>query len=178
MRRTREKNNIPTGVEIKGPGRDLGVTAFREYREQVLIGLEKAGCTAHAITVKKANMQERLRKAHQNILYNYTAGLLLLDYLATLPKEQAVAIILDRRCISAKRGFKIDDYLRTGLWIERQRPDISLTLRHEESARNYGVQAVHLIANAVFRSYERGDSAAANALGSMAVENRELFFAE
>ena len=159
VRKAKRQSSIPTGSEIKKARPGLRSTIFRR--------LAARGCTARAITVKKENVHQRLRDAHENVLYNYMAGSLLLDLLSGFAEGEPAVIVLDRRTISARRGFRIDDYLRTKLWAEKERPDIGLTFRHEESHVNCALQAAHLVARTVFRKYEVGDNEGMKLLGPL-----------
>lgn len=176
VRRVKKRLRIPRKVELKIPSTKLSLPAYLRARASVFAGLADNGCVAHAITVKKGNIATRLRNAHESILYNYAAGLLLTDVLCGLPEGAEAEIVLDRRTISAKHGFKIDDYLKLKLWAERERADISLTVRHEESSINGALQAAHLTANTVFRKYARGDEAGTRLLAPILRNDRKLLF--
>jgi len=67
-----------------------------------------------AITVKKENVQEHIRK-DPNKLYNYMIGLVLLDRIRQKP---VVTFIPDKRSIKVESGNSLVDYLQIKLWFD------------------------------------------------------------
>jgi len=105
VKETKIKHNIPRNVELKGN------TTREVIKEELLSRLQKLDIEVHAITVRKKNVEPKLRK-DTNILYNYVVGLSLVERILDEPKDAKAVINVDRRIIAITSGFKFNEYLR------------------------------------------------------------------
>ena len=140
------KYHIPRDVELKG------CTTRETIKRDLLNKFAKLGIEVHAITVNKKNVEPRLRK-DTNILYNYVAGLPLIERILQEPANSSVCINVDRRIISITSGFKFNEYLKCEIWYKGKRPDISLEIKHLDSHHEYAIQGIDVICNSIFRKY-------------------------
>jgi len=99
------KHNIPRNVELKGN------TTREVIKEELLSKFQRLDIEVHAITVRKKNVELKLRK-DTNILYNYMVGLSLVERIWDKPRDAKVVINVDRRIIAITSGFKFNEYLR------------------------------------------------------------------
>ena len=99
------KYHIPRNVELKGN------TTRENIKTDLLNRLAKLDIEIHAITVRKKNVDAKLRR-DTNIFYNYVVGLSLVERILQEPQNSTVQINVDRRVVSITSGFKFNDYLR------------------------------------------------------------------
>ena len=103
------KHHIPREVELKGN------TTREVVKKDLLSRFLKLDMEVHAITVKKENVEPKLRK-DTNILYNYMVGLSLVERILWEPAGAKVVINVDRRIISITSGFNFNQYLSYKIW--------------------------------------------------------------
>ena len=139
------KHHIPRDVELKGN------TTRVLIKEDLLSRLVKLDIEVHAITVKKANVEPKLRR-DTNILYNYMVGLSLVERILAEKIGAKVCVNIDRRVISVT-ALQIEEYLKYKIWYEGKRPDIDLELNHLDSHEAYAIQGIDVICNSIFRKY-------------------------
>jgi hypothetical protein len=139
---------------------------------QRLLSLVPALCLEiRAISVYKPHVFPSLR-ANVNALYNYVAGLLLVPYLRHLT---AARLVIDRRELKvAKLPFQLDAYLAFRLECE-ENAQVQLSITHGDSFVSPGVQVADAVANAIWRSLERNDSAAYELIAPCLRDHRVLF---
>lgn len=129
----------------------------------------------HAITVKKENVEPKLRK-DTNILYNYMVGLSLVERILQEPVGAKVVINVDRRIISITSGFNFNEYLRYKIWYERERRDIDLDIHHLDSHKAYAIQGIDVICNSIFRKYSSNNYGLFNIIRGKVKSDKKLFF--
>jgi len=163
------KHRIPRNVELKGN------TTRDVVKKDLLSRFLKLDTEVHAITVKKENVEPKLRK-DTNILYNYMVGLSLVERILQEPGGAKVIVNVDRRIISITSGFKFNEYLRYKIWYERERRDIDLEIHHLDSHAAYAVQGIDVICNSIFRKYNSNNYALFNIIRGKVKNDRSLFF--
>jgi len=163
------KHHIPKRVELKG------CTAREVIKRDLLHGLLKLDIEIHAITVKKENVEPKLRK-DTNILYNYMVGLSLVEGILREPAGAKVVINVDRRIISITSGFNFNQYLRYKIWYESERQDIDLEIHHLDSHEAYAIQGTDVICNSIFRRYNSHNYALFNIIRGKVKNDKKLFF--
>ena len=163
------KYGIPRSVELKGN------TTREVIKEDLLSRFQKLDIEVHAITVRKKNVDPKLRK-DTNILYNYVVGLLLVERILAEPAGTRVCVNVDRRVISITSGFKFNEYLRYKTWYEGQRQDINLEINHRDSHKNYAIQGIDIICNSIFRKYNSNNYKLFNIIQGKVKSDRRLFF--
>jgi hypothetical protein len=169
VKETKIKYNIPRHVELKGN------TTRQIIKEDLLTKLRKLDIEVHAITVRKENVEPKLRR-DTNILYNYMVGLLLVERILSEPLGAGVIINVDRRVISITSGFKFNDYLRYKTWYEGQRQDIELEIKHLDSHRNYAIQGIDIICNSIFKKYNSNNYKLFKVIQEKVRSDKRLFF--
>jgi hypothetical protein len=169
VKAVKEKHNIPREVELKGN------TTREVVKKDLLSRFLKLDMEVHAITVKKENVEVKLR-TDTNILYNYMVGLSLVERILQEPPEAKVVINVDRRIISITSGFNFDQYLRYKILYERERPDIGLDIHHLDSHEAYAIQGIDVICNSIFRKYNSNNYALFNIMRGKVKNDKKLFF--
>jgi len=111
VKRIKIKYGIPRDEELKGS------TTQKEIKTALLKRIRELPVEIRSITVKKENVEDKLRM-DANILYNYMVGLSLVEKILQLPKNSDVIVVVDRRITSITSGFKFDEYLRYKIWFE------------------------------------------------------------
>jgi len=163
------KHHIPREVELKG-------STIREViKKDLLSRFLKLNMEVHAITVKKENVEPKLRK-DTNILYNYMVGLSLVERILQEPAGAKVVINVDRRIISITSGFNFNQYLRYKIWYERERRDIDLEIHHLDSHEAYAIRGTDVICDSIFRKYNSNNYALFNILRGKVKNDKKLFF--
>jgi len=109
----------------------------------------------YALTLNKKRVYERLTRDKERV-YNYISRLVL-DKIAFEKAQVQVMLILDK----SKSPKEIGDFNQ---YIFRQLkgrldPKVPLDIKHENSRRYYGLQAVDLFSWGIFRKYEKKDTA-------------------
>jgi hypothetical protein len=163
------RNRIPRGVELKGN------TTRKVIKEDLLNRFLQLDMEVHAITVKKENVEPKLRR-DTNILYNYTVGLSLVERILQEPTGIRVVITVDRRITSITSGFKFNEYLKYKIWYEKERQDINLEIYHLDSHETYALQGIDVICNSIFRKYNSNNYDLFNILQDKVKSDRRLFF--
>jgi len=163
------KYHIPQGAELKG------YTTRKIIKEDLLHRFLKLDMEVHAITVRKENVEPKLRK-DTNILYNYMVGLSLVERILEEPVDARVVVDVDRRITSITSGFKFNEYLRYKIWYEKERRDIDLEIHHLDSHAAYTIQGIDVICNSIFRKYNSNNYALFNIIQDKVKSDRRLFF--
>ena len=169
VKRVKVKYYIPRDVELKGN------TTRALIKKDLLSRFAKLDIEVHAITVKKTNVEPKLRK-DTNILYNYIVGLSLVERILEKPKDAKVVINVDRRIIAITSGFKFNEYLRYKIWYEKERRDIDLKINHLDSHEAYAIQGIDVICNSIFRKYNSNNYNLFNLIQDKVKSDRRLFF--
>ena len=169
VKAVKTKHNIPRQVELKGS------TTREVIKKDLLSRFLKLNMEVHAITVKKENVEPKLRK-DTNILYNYMVGLSLVERILQEPISAKVVINVDRRVISITSGFNFNEYLRYKIWYERERRDIDLEIHHLDSHQAYAIQGIDVICNSIFRKYNSNNYALFNIIRGKVKSDKKLFF--
>ena len=163
------KHDIPREVELKGN------TTRQVIKKDLLARFLKLDMEVHAITVKKENVEPKLRR-DTNILYNYMVGLSLVERILQEPSGAKVVINVDRRTISITSGFNFNQYLRYKIWYARERQDIDLEIYHLDSHEAYVIQGTDVICNSIFRKYNSNNYKLFNIIKGKMKSDRRLFF--
>jgi hypothetical protein len=169
VKKVKVKYHIPRDVELKG------YSTREDIKKDLLKRFAKLDIEIHAITVRKKNVETKLRK-DTNILYNYVVGLSLVERILHEPVNSRVFVNVDRRVISITSGFKFNDYLRYKIWYERGRQDINLEICHLDSHQAYVIQGIDIICNSIFRKYSSNNYELFNIIRSKVKSDRRLFF--
>jgi len=165
------KHQIPREVELKGH------TTRASIKKDLLNKFVKLDMEIHAITVRKENVEPKLRK-ETNILYNYMVGLSLVERILQEPARAKVTVNVDRRVISITSGFDFNQYLRYKIWYERERQDIDLEIHHLDSHTAYSIQGIDVICNTIFRKYSSSNYALFNIICDKVKSDKKLFFGQ
>jgi len=163
------RHHIPREVELKGN------TTREIIKKDLLTRFLRLDLEVHAITVKKENVEHKLRK-DTNILYNYMVGLSLVERILLEPVGARVVINVDRRVISITSGFNFNQYLRYKIWYERERQDLDLRIHHLDSHEAYPIQGIDIICNSIFRKYNSGNCTLFNVIRGKVKSDKRLFF--
>ena len=169
VKRVKVKYDIPRDVELKG------YSTSESIKTDLLNRFAKLDIEIHAITVRKKNVEPKLRR-DTNILYNYVVGLSLVERILQEPPNSRVLISVDRRVISITSGFKFNEYLRYKIWYERERRDIDLEISHLDSHQAYAIQGIDIICNSIFRKYNSNNYKLFNIIQGKMKSDRRLFF--
>jgi len=169
VKAVKTRYHIPQSVELKGN------TTREVIKKDLLNKFLKLDMEVHAITVKKKNVEPKLR-IDTNILYNYIVGLSLVERILQEPAGTRVIITVDRRITSITSGFKFNEYLRYKIWYEKERQDIDLAIYHLDSHEAYAIQGIDVICNSIFRKYNSNNYALFNIIQDKVKSDRRLFF--
>ncbi len=169
VKKVKVKYHIPREVELKG------YTTRELIKKDLLNRFAELDIEAHAITVRKKNVEPKLRK-DTNILYNYMVGLSLVERILEEAANARVLVNIDRRIISITSGFKFNEYLRYKIWYERKRPDINLKIKHLDSHEDYAIQGIDIICNSIFRKYNSNNYKLFNIIQGKVKSDRRLFW--
>jgi len=170
VKRVKMKHNIPSNVELKGN------TTRALVKEDLLNRFAKLDdVEVHAITVKKENVDPKLRR-DPNVLYNYMVGLSLVERILEEPANARVVINVDRRIIAITTGFNFNEYLRYKIWYEKERHDIDLEIQHLDSHEAYAIQGIDIICNSIFKKYNSNNYKLFNIIQYKVKSDRRLFF--
>jgi len=169
VRKVKKKYHIPREVEIKGN------TTRAIIKKDLLNRFAKLEIEVHAITVKKENVEQKLRR-DTNILYNYMVGLSLVERILEEPTNTSVIVNVDRRIISITSGFNFNQYLRYKVWYEGERQDINLDVYHLDSHEAYAIQGTDIICNSVFKKYNSNNYNLFRIIQKKVNSDKRLFF--
>ncbi|WP_225773268.1 DUF3800 domain-containing protein [Pseudomonas sp. Marseille-Q5115] len=149
MRRLYNKFKWPTDAEKKW-SRMLPEerSAFATIAKRAAVA-ENGGIKYAALTVKKENVQEHIRR-DPNKLYNYMIRMLLLDEMA---KADEVMFFPDDRSIKVKSGNSLHDYLQTELWFTKNVATVLKTYPCD-SSKNLRVQFADMISGIAQSHYQ------------------------
>ena len=171
IKRVKEKYNVPQNVELKGN------KTRKSIKRDLLQRLCCLNTEIHAITVKKASVESRLR-TDTNILYNYIVGLSLVERILEEPTNSRVIVEVDKRITSVTSGFKFNDYLKYKIWYEAERQDIDLHIHHLDSHQAYAIQGIDVICNSVYRKYSSDNEKLFNIIRGKLKSDKRLFFSK
>ena len=169
VKEVKVKYHIPRDVELKGN------TTREIIKKDLLNRFAKLNIEVHAITVRKRNVEPKLRR-DTNILYNYMVGLSLAKRILEEPANTRVVVNVDRRIIAVTSGFKFNEYLRYKIWYEKERRDIDLNIHHLDSHQAYTIQGIDIICNSIFRKYNSNNYKLFNIIQGKVKSDRRLFF--
>jgi len=169
VKRVKIKHHIPRDVELKGN------TTRALIKKDLLGRFMKLDMEVHAITVKKKNVEPKLRR-DTNILYNYMVGLSLVERILEEPVNARVVINVDRRIIAITSGFNFNEYLRYKIWYEGERRDINLEIQHLDSHEAYAIQGIDVICNSIFKKYNSNNYRLFNIIQGKVKSDKRLFF--
>ena len=165
------KHDIPRDVELKG------TTTREAIKHDLLNRFLKLDAEIHAITVRKKNVEPKLRR-DTNILYNYMVGLSLAERILKEPVDTRIVISVDRRIISITSGFNFNEYLRYKIWYEGGRKDIDLEIHHLDSHQAYAIQGIDVICNSIFKKYNSNNYTLFNIIQGKVKSDKRLFFSK
>ena len=164
VRGVKRRHRIPLDVELKG------FESSSEVRADLLQAIAQRGaCYCRAIVVYKPRVVARLQAT--NLLYNYAAGILLADHIKGLDRVRLVA---DPREVKVNAPYTFDEYLRIKLYGDLG-SQVDLQIEQPDSRMSPGIQAADVLANAVFRHFERGETACFGCIRGR-LEVRKLYF--
>jgi hypothetical protein len=169
VRKIKKKYGIPRNVELKA------YNTKELIKSDLLNSFMSHDMEFHAITVKKSNVEPKLRR-NTNILYNYTVGLLLVERILKEPKDTKVVINVDRRIIKVPTGFNFNQYLINKIWYENERSDIDLNIYHLDSSQSYAIQGIDVVCNSIFRKYNSTYYRLFNIIKGKVKSDKRLFF--
>jgi hypothetical protein len=171
VKKVKVKHHIPRNVELKGN------TTRKKIKEDLLLEFAKLDIEVYAITVRKANVEPRLR-TNTNILYNYIVGLSLVERALEEPTNSRIIVEVDKRITSVTSGFNFNDYLKYKIWYEAKRQDIDLHIHHLDSHQAYAIQGIDIICNSIFRKYNSNNYKLFNIIQGKVKSDRRLFFSK
>jgi len=169
VKKIKIKYNIPHNIELKGN------TTRELIKRDLLSRFVKLDIEIHAITVRKENVEPKLRR-DTNILYNYVVGLSLVERILAEPQNAKVIINVDRRIIAITSGFNFNEYLRYKIWYEKERRDIDLNIHHLDSHEAYAIQGIDIICNSIFKKYNSNNYTLFSIIQSKVKSDKRLFF--
>ena len=168
VKKVKIRHNIPRDVELKGNTTRLFI------KEELLSRFAGLEIEVHSITVKKANVQLKLRR-NTNILYNYMVGLSLGERILAEKTDTKVCVNIDRRVISVP-ALQIEEYLKSKVWLEGKRTDIDLEINHLDSHEAYAIQGIDIICNSIFRKYNWNNYRLFNIVQRKVKSDKRLYF--
>ena len=171
VKRVKVKHHIPRAVELKG------YTTREIIKKDLLNQFAKLDIEVHAITVRKKNVESKLRR-DTNIFYNYMVGLSLVERILKEAKNAKIVVDVDRRVVSIMSGSKFNEYLRYKVWYENERRDIDLIINHLDSHQAYAIQGIDIICNSIFRKYSSNNYKLFNVIQTKVKSDRRLFFSK
>jgi hypothetical protein len=168
VRRAKQKLGIPAAVELKGSGLSW------PQRREVLGRVAKLDLSIHAVIVKKAGVYPRLRQ-DQNLIYNYAAHFPFAAHIRGGRMDSVVVVVDQRTKKILSGGLELGRYLKMKIWAE-EGLDTDLRFHYVESHNSLGIQAADVVANAIWRKYERGQNWGYEIIQQMIADERRLFF--
>lgn len=169
VRKIYQKYKFPPGNEVKGSSFTLEQKVYVAQRIVDLLN-KHPEITINAITVKKENVKEHIRK-DPNLLYNFMLRRSLLDKIDTF---ESVLLIRDSRSIKVKSGNSLIDYLKMMLLFEYN-TGTELTDCPLDSSTSHNLILADWLNNIIFAHYEDGNSEAFRELNGK-LTNMNLFF--
>lgn len=156
---TRDEKRLKRYVKEKK--REYGISKYKELkgyyrdpqsRRDFLAGLANLDLELHFIYFNKRKIDPFYIKK-ENLLFNHAAGKLLVPILKRQKNE--VVFYIDPRTAHLTSGFRIKDYLEYKVYLEEKRTDLTMDIHLIESRRVYGLQAVDVVSNTVYRYLHR-----------------------
>ncbi len=125
------------------------------------------------VVLNKQKVYVDLRN-QKNLLYNYTANILLdrLHSSGLIKKGEVLELYIDRKDTKKRLRENFIEYLREAMTARRQG---SFTVALHSSHENKSLQAVDFMSWAIFRKYERGDYEYYERIKNKIVDERLLF---
>ena len=152
VRKEKRRLNIGRRCELKGSSL-TDIERRKVLRSIASINDLEVG----AVIVDKSKVKPHLRvRRAQNILYAYVGGLVVLPYLA---RHDGVHVYPDERSVKVSQGNIIQDYWRVRLATKYGSPNV-FNYQPRLSHICLGLQAADVVANTIWRKYERGDASA------------------
>jgi hypothetical protein len=168
LKRVKKRHKIPHNIELKASGSRRGIVS-----RDMLKALALHGADVHYSVALKTNVYGRLRQ-HENILYNYLAGVLVLKVLSMYSED--CHLIADERITHVPGALDpFNGYLRTRVWGDCAL-DVGLTIEHRDSRQSLGIQAADVAANALFRRFESRDHSGYNIIRERIGVGEQWFF--
>ena len=171
VKRVKEEYHIPREAELKGS------TTREVIKRDLLARFAKLDIEVHAMTVRKKNVEPKLRR-DANILYNYMVGLSLVERILQEPANARVLVNVDRRVISITSGFNFNEYLKYKILYEGKRLDINLEINHLDSHEAYAIQGIDVICNSIFKKYDSNNYGLFNIIQDKVKSDKRLFFSK
>lgn len=109
------------------------------------------------ITADLSYIEPRLLN-NQNILYNYLLTFLISPIIKNNSDLSEIHIYLDNRSLKVGDEMSFSDYIKSKIWIEYDRPDISVSVHYVDSQSDYHIQGADFVANAINGFYEYNES--------------------
>ncbi len=163
------KYNIIKNDELKG------AKSRKIIKEDLLRRLSTLDLEINAITVRKDNVDFRLRK-NSNILYNYIVDLSLVGRLLEEPPNTSTILSVDKRITSVTSGFNFSYYLKYKIWYEAERGDIELDILHLDSHQAYAIQGIDVICSSIFRKYSSNNYELFDIIQEKVKSDKKLLF--
>ncbi len=157
----------PQDIEIKGvnvwgsPHNPRIPKIISDNRESVLNDILSEIC-ASPISISytvanKSKLTDRLRKADYGIAYNFFCGTLLCRAATKGCFSGNLDVTVDQRSKETHSKMKFDGYIETRLFTDCDVCE-NLSIKHCESDKVLGLQAVDFLSWSLFRHYEHRDS--------------------
>jgi hypothetical protein len=168
IRRAKQKLDIPSAIELKGSALSW------PQRKEVLGRVAGLDLSIHAVVVKKACVYPRLQR-DQNLIYNYAAHLPFAAHIIGGRMDSVIVVVDQRTKKILSGGLELDRYLKMKIWAE-EGLDTDLRFHYVESHNSLGIQAADVVANAIWRKYERGQNWGYEIVEGLIQDERRLFF--
>lgn len=108
------------------------------------------------ITADLKHIQTRLLD-NQNIFYNYLLSFLIIPVISNNSDVTLLDISLDNRSIKVGSENTFEDYIKSKIWIESDRPDVDVRVHYVNSEHSYEIQAADFVANILNGFYENSE---------------------
>jgi hypothetical protein len=133
---------------------DMSDAARQEFARRAKILVESNDdIHYHAITVKKENVMEHIRR-DPNKLYNYMVRLSLLNRMSV---HGSITLIPDPRAIKVESGNSLSDYLQLELWFTKKvKTAIYTKTKHSHQCEE--IQFADLLSGVVQSFHEDGEN--------------------
>jgi hypothetical protein len=146
-----------------------GNNSSDKIREEVLKRFNKTNSEIFVIILKKSKIYEYL-KNKKNKLYNYISNLILNE--CSL-EDHHVSLVVDKSKTNRSLREDFDNYIRNNL--SNKKNNCNLTIKHENSQKEGGLQVLDFVSWAIFRNYEFNDPRFFEIIKNKIVIKKELF---
>lgn len=126
-------------------------------KDYMLRKIKKSVDRIDYITADLSYIEPRLLN-NQNILYNYLLTFLISPIIKNNSDLSEIHIYLDNRSLKVGDEMSFSDYIKSKIWIEYDRPDISVSVHYVDSQSDYHIQGADFVANAINGFYEYNES--------------------